>query len=225
MSAKAVTAPHPPRTDRDIQADVLHELNRDGRLTPAEIGVGVSRGVVTLTGTVTCSEKVDAAAGIAVSVTGVRDVANKLVVDGAADGPDDTKTAHAIRHALGWNTAIPADRIDVIIRRGVATLRGSVRHWYERRSAEETVAAVPGVTSVTNHIQLLVTPTSDAVLREEVEDALTHLPGCDRVAVVVANGVVTLEGDVGSAAVRHEAHAAAAAAPGVHSVIDHLAER
>jgi osmotically-inducible protein OsmY len=110
---------------------------------------------------VTCDEKVHAAADVAVSVAGVRDVANKLVVHDDAGGHDDTQIAHAIRHALGWNTAVPADRIEVIIRRGVVTLRGGVRHWYERRSAEETAAAVAGVTSVINQIQLLVPPTAD----------------------------------------------------------------
>lgn len=225
MTTKGVAAPHPPKSDRDIQTDVLHELNRDGRLTPAEVGVEVSGGVVTLTGTVDSHEKVDAAANVAVSVTGVRDIANKLVVGGATGGPDDTKTAHAIRHALGWNTAIPADQIDVIIRRGVVTLRGSVRHWYERRSAEESVAGVSGVTSVINQIQLLVPPTNDDELRDEVEDALTHVPGCDRVTVTVANGVVTVAGEVGSAAVSREAQSIAASAPGVHSVIDQLHER
>jgi osmotically-inducible protein OsmY len=225
MSTKGPTAPHPPKPDRDIQNDVLHELNRARRLTPAEVGVEVSGGVVTLTGTVTCLEKVDAAANVALSVSGVRDVANKLFVDGADGGPDDTKIARAIRHALGWNTAVSADQIDVIIRRGSVTLRGSVRHWYERRSAEETVAAVSGVASVTNQIQLLVPPTNDEVLRDEVEDALTHIPGCDRVTVTVANGGVTLAGEVGSAAVRREAQSVAASAPGVHSVADQLHER
>jgi osmotically-inducible protein OsmY len=222
VSTRGATAPHPPKPDRDIQTEVLHELNRNALLAPAEVGVEVSGGVVTLTGTVSGHDKVDAAACAAVSVPGVHDVANKLVVDGDDGEHDATKIAHAIRHALGWNTAVPADQIDVITCRGVVTLRGTVRHWYERRSAEDTVAAVPGVVSVNNQIHLLVAPADDDVLREEVEDALTHVPSCDRVLVTVAKGVVTLAGDVGSTAIRQHAYTVAAAAPGVRSVVDRL---
>lgn len=222
MSPRGAAAPHPPKQDRDLQIEVLDELNRHGLLRPAEVGVEVSGGVVTLTGTVSGHDKVEAAANAAVSVPGVRDVANKLVVDGDAGNHDDTKIAHAIRHALGWNTALPGEQIDVITCRGVVTLRGTVRHWYERRAAEDAVGAVPGVLSVDNQIHLLVVPTDDAVLREEVEDALTHVPTCDRVRVSVAKGVVTLAGDVGSTALRQHAYALAAAAPGVRSVVDRL---
>jgi hyperosmotically inducible protein len=145
--------PRPPKPDREIQSEVLAELNRDGRLTPAEVGVEVCGGIVTLTGTLSSYEKAEAAADIAVSVTDVRDVANKLSVEGDGREHDDTKIARTIRHAFGWNTAVPADRIDTVVRRGVVTMRGSVDHWYQRKAADAMVAAVPGVVSVKNQIQ------------------------------------------------------------------------
>jgi osmotically-inducible protein OsmY len=214
--------PRPPKSDRDIQSDVLAQLNSDGRLRPAEVGVEVSDGVVTLSGTVSGHNKVDAASEIAVRVSGVHDVANELRVDDERRESDDTKMARAIRHALGWNSAVPADRIDAVIRRGVVTLRGHVDRWYERRAAEETVASVGGVVSVRNQIQLLSTPTTDEALREEVEDALSHLPSSDQVDVRVAAGVVTLAGAVGSDPIRRHAETLAASACGVHSVINRL---
>jgi osmotically-inducible protein OsmY len=220
-----MTVPRPPKSDREIQSEVLAELDRDGRLSAAEVGVAVAGGVVTLTGTVSCCEKVEATSDTAVSVAGVRDVANKLAVEG--DGPehDDTKIARTIRHALGWNTAVPAEQIDTIVRRGVVTLRGSVEHWYQRKAAEGTVAGVAGVVSVSNQIQLLATPTNDEILREEVEDALAHLPSCGGVDVRVADGVVTLVGEVGSSPLRRHAETLAAAACGVRSVINQLRTR
>lgn len=156
MRIRGATVPHQ-RPDREIQGDVLHELDHDGRLRPAEVGVSVSAGIVTLTGTVSSHEKITAAANSALSVPGVRDVANKLTVDGEGGGHDDTSIALALRHALGWNTAVPSDSIDSIVCRGVVTLRGSVEHWYQRKAAEETVAALPGVAAVKNEIQLLAT--------------------------------------------------------------------
>jgi osmotically-inducible protein OsmY len=214
--------PRPPKADREIQSDVLAELNRDGRLTPAEVGVEVSGGVVTLTGIVCRHEKVEIASDIAASVVGVHDVANKLTVEGEGQDRDDTRIAHAVRHALGWNTAVPAEQIDTIVRGGVVTLRGSVEQWYQRKAAEETVAGVAGVASVKNQVQLLSTPTSDETLREEVEEALTHLPSCDGVDVRVAAGVVTLVGQVGSNPIRRHAETLAAAACGVRSVVNQL---
>jgi osmotically-inducible protein OsmY len=222
MSAKGMPVPRPPKLDRDIQSDVLAQLNGDGRLQPGEVGVEVSDGVVTLSGTVSGHDKVDAASDIAVRIAGVHDVANELSVDDERREGDDTKIAHTIRHALGWNSVVPADQIDGVVRRGVVTLRGHVDHWYQRRAAKETVASVTGVVSVRNQIQLLSTPTSDEVLREEVEDALSGLPSCDQVDVRVAAGVVTLAGAVGSDPIRRHAETLAASACGVRSVINHL---
>jgi osmotically-inducible protein OsmY len=223
MSPKGM--PRPPRADRDIQSDVLAQLNDDRRLRQAEVGVEVSDGIVTLTGTVSAHSKIDAAAEDAVRVSGVHDVANELAVDDERHDSDDTKIAHAIRHALGWNSAVPADRIDAIVRRGVVTLRGHVERWYERRAAEESVAGVTGVTSVRNQIQLLSPPNTDEALREEVEDALSHLPSCEQVDVGVAAGVVTLAGTVGSDPIRRQAESVTAAACGVRSVVNHLRTR
>lgn len=166
--------PRPPKSDRDIQSEVLAELNRDGRLTPAEVGVQVTGGVVTLTGTVSRCEKIEAASDVAVSMPGVRDVANELRVEGDTREPDDAKISHTVRHALGWNTAVPADQLDTIVRHGVVTLRGSVEHWYESEAAEGTVAGVAGVVSVCNQIQVLAAVTGKKLLREEVEEALKH---------------------------------------------------
>jgi len=92
----------------------------------------------------------------------VHDVASKLVVEGAEREHDDTTIARAVRHAFGWNTAVPAERIDIIVRRGIVTMRGSVDHWYQRKAAEATVMAVPGAVSVDDQIQLLAACASRA---------------------------------------------------------------
>ncbi len=220
-----MTGPRPPKSDREIQSEVLAALNRDGRLTPAEVGVEVAGGVVTLTGTVSRLEKVEAASDVAASLADVRDVANKLAVEGDGHERDDTKIAHTIRHVLGWNTAVPAEQIVIIIRRGVVTLRGIVDHWYQRKAAEETVAGLAGVVSVSNQIQLLATPASDEALRAEVEDALARLPSCGGVDVRVDAGVVTLIGEVGSGLLRRHAETFAASACGVRAVINQLRTR
>ena len=157
--------PRPSKSDHAIQRDVLSALNHDGRLTPAEIGVEVSDGIVTLTGVVSRLEVAEAAADVALSAASVCDVANRLTVEGDVHERDDTTIARTIRHALEWNTAVPAEQIDTIVRHGVVTLRGSVKHGYQGEAAEATTAGVAGVESVHNEIQLLVPPTNDDLIR------------------------------------------------------------
>jgi len=220
-----MTMPRPPKSDRGIQNEVLEALDHDSRLLPAGVGVEVRDGIVTLTGIVASCEKAEAAGEIALSVADVRDVANKLEVEGDGRGHDDTKIARTIRHAFRWNTAVPAEQIDSIVRRGVVTLRGSVDHWCQRKAAEAAAAGVPGVASVNNQIQLVAAPESDDILQEEVEEALAHLPACGDVGVRVVHGVVTLVGEVGSGWLRHHAESLAGGASGVHAVVNQLRTR
>lgn len=158
--------PRPARSDHGIQSEVLAALNRDARLIPAQIGVAVAGGIVTLTGTVSRPLIADVAADVALSAASVRDVANGLAVEGDSHERDETTIGRTIRHALEWNTAVPAEQIDTIVRRGVVTLRGGVEHWYQREAAEGTAAGVAGVVSVHNQIQLLPL-TRDDILQAE----------------------------------------------------------
>ena len=160
-----MNVPRPSKSDHAIQGDVLSALDRDARITPAEIGVEVSDGIVTLSGTVSGGEIAEAAADIALSVASVRDVANRLAVEGDIHERDDTTIARTVRHALGWNTAVAAEQIDTIVRRGVVTLRGAVEHRYQREAAEGTAAGIAGVVAVHNEIQMLVPPTSDDLVK------------------------------------------------------------
>lgn len=164
--------PRPAKSDQAIQSEVLTALNRDARFNAGRIGVAVAGGIVTLHGTVSGPLIADVAADVALSTASVRDVANRLAVEGDGHERDDTTISRAIRHALGWNTAVPADQIDTIVRSGVVTLRGSLDHWYQREAAEGTAVGVAGVVSVHNQIQLLVPPKRDDVRQKEVEGSL-----------------------------------------------------
>jgi len=217
--------PRPPKSDCEIQREVLDALNGDPRLIPAEVGVVVRDGIVTLTGTVSSHETTKAAADIAIGIREVRDVANTLAVQGECRQRDDTTLARTIRRAFGWNAAVPAEQIDVIVRGGVVTLRGSVDHWHQRKAAEAAAGAVTGVISVHNEIRLSAAPASDEIVQEEVEDALSHLPACAAVDVHVTRGVVTLVGEIGSGRLRRQAESVAASALGVRGVHNELRTR
>src|SRR5690242_20934157 len=78
-----------PRTDAQIQSDVLAELKWEPRVQPNEIGVTVKNGVVTLTGLVDSYTKRSQAEDAAHRVRGVKAVANDIEVRRSSD---DTKT-------------------------------------------------------------------------------------------------------------------------------------
>jgi osmotically-inducible protein OsmY len=188
-----------PKTDHQIQFDVIAEIERDWRFKPAEIGVEVDHGVVTLSGTVSTYLKVGEAADIATRVPGVRDVANKLIVR-PPDSifMDDTKIAQAVRNSLVWDTAVPEERIESIVRNGVVTLKGSVDYWYQRRSAVDVVKRITGVLNVNDHITVTPPPRSDNQIFEELKAAIRRRFPHERIDATVDSGTVTLMGDVPS---------------------------
>lgn len=207
------------KTDRRIQADVLADLNRDWRFKPAELGVEVDRGVVTLSGTVSSFLKVGQAAELALGVPGVRDVANKLTVDfGAAGVRDDTRIARAVRDALEWDVAVPDERIESVVRDGVVTLKGAVLYWFERKAAGDAVARLAGVRGVNNHIVVAPAARSDPEIFDEIKEALRRRYPLERIDVTVVRGAVTLMGRVRSRGVRRDVENIAWTTAGVRDV-------
>ncbi|MBM4363221.1 MAG: BON domain-containing protein [Deltaproteobacteria bacterium] len=202
--------------DRQLQQDVAAELNRDWRFRPAEIGVEVDGGVVTLVGTVSSYLKVGQAAAVASRVAGVRDIANKLTVEGTAFA-DDTKVAQAVRAALALDQDVPDERIDSVVRDGVVTLTGTLEHWSERRAAHDAAARVGGVRHVNSHLVVAPLERPDAAIAAELRDILRRLPFAD-IEVFVEGAVVTLEGTAATYRAMADAAEAARLVEGVRDV-------
>ena len=140
-----------PRTDEDIQLDVLAELEWDTRVGPNEIGVIVKDGVVTLTGWVDSYIKKLAAREAALRVDGVKAVADEIEVrlPGVA-ARTDADIAAAARQALERDADLPVEHIHS----GTVILTGTVRAWAEREEAERVAWRGAGVTKVENHITI-----------------------------------------------------------------------
>lgn len=146
-------------TDRDIQADVLDELDWEPRVQPHEIGVTVASGVVTLSGRVDSYAKKWAAERAAHRVARVRAVANDLAVrlPGPAERADP-EIAAAAAHALEWEAFVPLAGLAVTVADGWVTLHGQVEWEYQRRAAERAVGRLPGVRGLSNGIAVRTTP-------------------------------------------------------------------
>ena len=212
-----------PKTDKEIQLDVLAEIARDMRFKPAELGVEVDAGVVTLIGTVTSYSKLAAAAEIAGDVPGVKDVANKLTVEIAPYAVrDDTRIAQAVRTALEWDTTVPEERIDSVVRNGAVTLKGTVDFWYERQAASDTVRNLLGVKTVNNHIVIAPRARGDAAIQDEVKSALMRRFPLHGLDVVVNRGIATLTGEVFNYRNRGEAETVAWSTSGVKDVVNKI---
>jgi osmotically-inducible protein OsmY len=211
------------KTDRQIQLDVLAEIDRDFRFKPAEIGVEVDDGIVTLTGTVSSYLKVGEAADITCLVPGVKDVANKLTVTLVGAPRDDTAIAHAVRNALEWDVTVPEAKIESVVRNGVVTLKGTVDYWYQRKAAADAVSHLLDVISVNNHIVVVPPMRTDTEMHDELKSAFARRFPLEDIDVAVDKGIAILQGTVPTYRVRREAESLTWATRGVKDVTNKLA--
>jgi osmotically-inducible protein OsmY len=212
------------KTDAELQHDVMNELKWEPTIKAAEIGVGVTDGVVTLSGYVDSFYKKWAAERAAARVFGVKAVAEELKVrlpDSLKRSDEDI--ARAVANVLEWNVLMPHDRVKVQVQDGVVTLSGEVDWGYQKFAAEEVVRYLMGVVSFSNRIT--VKPT---VKPQDVKDKIVSslqrnaLLDSRRITVESRGGWVILRGSVRSWAERAEAQWAAFAAPGVFEVENNI---
>jgi osmotically-inducible protein OsmY len=212
-------------TDRQLQEHVQNALDWEPSIDAADIGVSVDAGVVTLRGDVRTYAQKAAAERVASRVYGVKGLANDIAVR-LLHGQQrtDTEIAQAALAALNWNATIPRDALTVAVSDGLVTLKGKVTWEFQRRAAAKAIRDLAGVRGVVNSI-LLEPHASVADVKAKIEAALKRSAEVDarRINVAVANGKVTLSGNVHSWLERTEARHAAWSAPGVKEVDDHLA--
>lgn len=210
------------KTDKEIQLDVLAEIARDFSFRPAEIGVEVDDGIVTLTGTVSNYFKLGQAADIATTVPGVKDVANKLTVTLIGATRDDTAIARAVRNALEWDVTVPEDRIESVVRNGVVTLKGTVDYWFQRKAAADAVARLLDVVSVNNHIVIAPPLRTDTEIHDDLKATLERRFPFEDIDVAVDRGLVILQGRVPSYRIRREAETLTWATRGVKELTNKI---
>jgi osmotically-inducible protein OsmY len=140
--------------DRDIRAAVHQELDNDPLVDADDIVVGVVNGEVSLTGTVPSQDQVAKAVAAARRVAGVTGVDNLLAIAlPSRDYGDDAALAQLVNEALAADRAVP-DGVRATPREGDVFLTGTVSVSAQRVAAEDAVASVAGVLSVTNQIEV-----------------------------------------------------------------------
>ncbi len=140
----------------------------------------------------------------------------------------DAEIQEAVARELKWDTRITHAKIQVRALAGVVTLTGNVNSYGERFIAQELAHATPGVLDVANDIRVVLPSNaerSDTELAHEVRIALEWEGGLSarQIRSTVANGEVTLEGEVESSRQCADAERVVHNLIGVRSVTNQLA--
>jgi osmotically-inducible protein OsmY len=142
------------RDDSDIARTAVNALEWNVAVPKDKIEILVTKGWITLEGTVEWYyQKREAEEAVRV-LSGVRGVTNKILV--AARKIDTADVKAKIEAALKRSAEIDAQKIIVETGDGQVTLRGNVRSWIEREDAVNAAWSAPGVTKVVDRIAIHV---------------------------------------------------------------------
>lgn len=141
------------RSDWQIQDDIAFNFNVDYTLEGFHLTSKVKDGVVTLSGEVLDWFEKAHAEDVAAGVLGVKRVINRIAIHQANRKSDQALTKD-ITSSFKWNwtTSPVRNDIKVSVHNGVATLKGDVDTWSERREADRVAFRTPGIWAVDNQL-------------------------------------------------------------------------
>ena len=141
--------------------------------------------------------------------------------------PTDEEISDAIEIQLILDDRVDGHRVDAKTEAGVVTLSGAVDNVLASNYALYIAGRTRGVRSVVNLVEVNAPKIADEKLRQDIAQAMKDDPATERFEVLAkaTDGIVTLEGEVGSHAERQSAEFAAAGVRGVRKVINELKVR
>lgn len=205
--------------DKQVQQDVMHELEWDPEVTSSDVGVAVIDGIVTLSGQVDSYWAKKAAENAAKRVKGVRGIVEDIVVKYAGMERTDVDIADTVVRSLKWSSSIPDDALTVKVESGSVTIEGQVPWEFQRSAAERIVEKIKGVKSINNFIT--IKPRVQAsIVKSTIKQALERSADVEagKIEVETVGNTVTLRGTVRTWNERAEVQRAAWSTPGVTGV-------
>jgi osmotically-inducible protein OsmY len=139
---------------------------------------------------------------------------------------DDSQIQQDIMTELRWDPSIDSDQITVAVKDGIATLSGSLPHYFEKSSAEKAAQRVGGVRAVADEMTINLLGSyerSDADIAEAALSALKwnyQVP--DGVKVSVDRAWITLSGETQWDYERNAAEDAVTLLMGVRGVTNNI---
>jgi osmotically-inducible protein OsmY len=128
---------------------------------------------------------------------------------------------------LDWDSRLRRSDIGVNVKKGVVTLTGTVDSYAKKLAAQKAAHSVPGVLDVANEIEVKVTGgmrRTDSEIAQAIRHALEWdaLVPSNQIHSTVANGWVTIDGEVEYYSERVDAERAVAHLPGVRGVTNKI---
>lgn len=140
------------RNDTDIAQAAVTALKWNAFVPQNRVTVTVSKGWLTLNGTLDWQYQKEAAARAVRDLTGVKGVTNSISVKPHVQAAD---VQAKIEAAFKRSAEIDARRVSVTATDGKVVLDGHVRSWAERQEAERAAWAAPGVSQVDDRITVV----------------------------------------------------------------------
>ncbi len=215
------------KSDRDIREAIERRLLLDPQVNSTKLSAEVSKGVVTLRGSVESLLAKREAAEEARTTAGVVRVKNRIKVV-PPQGLADDRIRDGIKGALAADPYVSRYNVGVAVINGTAALAGSVETYHDKLRAETVTAGVRGVTAIDNNLKIedpgsiiawdpyiydyyvydldwfdyepALTAKPDSEIKEDIGNEMFWSPfvDSDRITVKVDRGVATLTGNVDS---------------------------
>ncbi|MBN2156626.1 MAG: BON domain-containing protein [Candidatus Lokiarchaeota archaeon] len=189
------------RDKETIKKDIVDQLYWDHRVDASDVKVDVDDDKVTLYGTVPSYFARNAAYIDAYAIYGVTKVVNNLKVQypPVLKVPSDSDIESNIRNLLLWNESVDSTNINVSVKAGNITLKGTVDAYWKKLTAETVAGRASGVKDIKN--ELAVVPTDnivDKAIAKDIVNAIDRHYSLDPedIDVKVSSGKVTLSGTV-----------------------------
>jgi osmotically-inducible protein OsmY len=139
------------RTDADIAAAAVHQINWNTTIPKGIAQVTVRDGWITLQGEFEWWHEKNATEDAVLHLAGVKGVTNLITLKSTV-APVDLESI--IKSALERHALLDADKIQVEVSGSSVTLLGKVRNYTEREEAERTAWRAVGVYSVDNQLEV-----------------------------------------------------------------------
>ncbi len=212
------------KDDKQLQKDVLAELEWAPSVKAAHIGVAVENGIVTLSGHVSSFMEKHAAEVATRRVKGVHAIVQEVEVKLPSSAErSDADIAASILNTFRWTAGLPFDRLKVEVEKGQVAVYGDVDWQYQKDLAERNARAILGVRSVLNNIAIKPSVKPFEV-KQKIEQALKRNAELEasHIEVTSSDTTVTLSGRVHTWYERDAVEEAAWSAPGVIKVVDNI---